>query len=141
MIKRLLVDTGPFVALFDRGDQHHKVCREAAARLPDVLLTAWPVVTETCYLLRSQPQAIEGFLEAIHDGQFGVLPIASQEVLEIGGWMSKYRDQQIDFADACLAYLANREGIDTVFTVDARHFSLFRTTAGDPLNLVPDLRT
>ena len=53
------------------------------------------------------------------------------------GTPAKHRDQQIDLAGACLAQLANREGIDVVMTVDHRHFSLFRTAARKPFSLNP----
>lgn len=106
-----------------------------------MLATAWPIITEACFLVRRRPDLVERLIEAVYEGDYELLPINASEVVEIGGWMSKYRDQQIDFADACLAYLAAREGLSTVFTVDTRHFSLFRMSNGQPLNLVPELRT
>ena len=65
MPDRILIDTGPIVALFDKNDQHHEACREAAKGLPDILLTAWPVITEACFLLRKRPDLVEGLLGAL----------------------------------------------------------------------------
>jgi hypothetical protein len=40
-------------------------------------------------------------------------------------------------ADATLVYLAEREGIDTVFTLDCRDFSVYRLADGRSLRVVP----
>jgi predicted nucleic acid-binding protein len=51
--------------------------------------------------------------------------------------MHKYADQKLDLADATLMHLANRSGIDQVFTLDRRHFSIFRNRDGRALTIVP----
>ena len=135
--QRVLIDTGPIVALLDKNDQHHAACREAAKELPEVVSTAWPVLTEACYLLGTRPDLVERLLESVHDGDYELLPIGADELTEIGGLLAKFRDQEVDLADACLAHLASRESIENVFTVDCRHFSLFRTASGQPLTLTP----
>ncbi|MEM8947012.1 MAG: hypothetical protein AAGD11_17690 [Planctomycetota bacterium] len=56
---------------------------------------------------------------------------------QVGGILTKYRDQGVDLADACLVHLADRERITTVFTVDVRHFQLFRNQDREPLHLLP----
>jgi predicted nucleic acid-binding protein len=105
--------------------------------MPDTIYTCWPVITEACYLLRRRLDLFERLLEAVHDGVYELLPLTELDVPEIGGTMTKYQDQGIDLADACLVRLANREGTLTVITVDERHFQLFRTAAGDPFQLLP----
>ena len=134
----LLIDTGPLVALINRNDQYHKACLAAAVESRGHFQTAWPVITEACYLLRARPDLVEGLLEIIHEEQIEILSIHAKELTQIGGWMSKFQDQQIDLADACLAYLAEREKISTIFTVDHRHFRLFRATDGKPYTLLPN---
>ena len=136
--QNLLVDTGPIVAFFDRNDPYHEACKRCARELSGRVFTCWPVITEACYLLRHRPDLVDALLEACHDGIYEILPLTAVDIPEIGGTLSKYRDQQIDLADACLVHLANREKIDVVMTVDVRHFSLFRTAAGRPLTLLPN---
>jgi len=137
--ERILIDTGPIVALLDAHDQHHAVCMTHADRLPELVYTCWPVITEACYLLRRRPDLVERLLETVHDGTYELLNIPVEEITQVGGVLAKYRDQEIDLADACLVHLADRESISTVFTVDDRHFQLFRNAAGDPLRLLPGL--
>jgi predicted nucleic acid-binding protein len=41
--------------------------------------------------------------------------------------MKKYASLQAQFADAMLVYLANRENIETILTLDRRDFSVYRS--------------
>jgi predicted nucleic acid-binding protein len=43
----------------------------------------------------------------------------------------------IQLADASLVYLANREGIETMFTLDRRDFGALRLARGKKLRLIP----
>ena len=54
-------------------------------------------------------------------------------------FMERYASAGAQMADAALMYLAEREGIDTVFTLDRRDFSVYRTTDGRALEIVPEL--
>ncbi len=47
----ILVDTGPFVALFDPKDRQHEVCKGAFRRLQEPLVTTVPVLTEVFHML------------------------------------------------------------------------------------------
>ena len=40
-------------------------------------------------------------------------------------------------ADAALVYLANREGIDTIFTLDYRDFAVYRSAHKRAFRVVP----
>lgn len=62
---KVLIDTGPIVALFDRNDTYHQACVEVSHHLPDQVFTCWPVITEACYLLRSRPDLVERLLESV----------------------------------------------------------------------------
>jgi hypothetical protein len=135
--ERILIDTGPIVAVLDQRDQHHAACKAYADQISEVVYTCWPVITEACYLLRRRPDLVDRLLEMVHGGFYELLDIPAEEITQVGGILSKYRDQDIDLADACLAHLADRESILTVFTVDDRHFLLFRNVAGQPLRLLP----
>jgi uncharacterized protein len=51
--------------------------------------------------------------------------------------LAKYKDMRIQLADAALVHLANREEIETIFTLDRRDFNLFRLSRGRKLRLIP----
>jgi hypothetical protein len=139
--QRILIDTGPLVALFDRRDAHHEKCREQAHRLPSSLLTCLPVITEASYLLnRYDSGLVHHLLAACRDGIYLLLPLDRSDFSEIDRVIDKYQNLCLDFTDASLMHLADREGIEQVFTLDRRDISVFRTSAGRPLVILPEAR-
>ena len=125
-MKRVLVDTGPIVAIMSPADQYHEVCVQALAHLPGPLFSCWPVITEAAWLLRRQPKAIRQLLESTSSGFIELLQLQSTEATEIGKVMEKYKSLRPQLADAALVYLAERDNIDTIFTLDRRDFSVYR---------------
>jgi predicted nucleic acid-binding protein len=53
-------------------------------------------------------------------------------------FMERYASIGAQMADAALMYIAEREGIDAVFTLDRRDFSIYRTTDGRALDIFPE---
>ena len=136
-MKRVLVDTGPIVAILSRTDQHHKLCVEALREMPGPLFTCWPVVTEAAWLLRRSSCAVQQMLRGIDNGFLELLPLASEDAVLIAAVMKKYHDIRIQLADAALVHIANRDGLDTVFTLDQRDFSVYRLPRGRTFRLIP----
>ena len=52
-------------------------------------------------------------------------------------FQERYAFLETQFADAALMYIAEREGVDTAFTLDRRDFSVYRTTNGRALEIIP----
>jgi predicted nucleic acid-binding protein len=52
--------------------------------------------------------------------------------------MERYATLGAQLADAALVFIAEREGIETVFTLDRRDFTVYRTSDGRALTLVPE---
>ena len=96
-----------------------------------------PVSTEAAYLLRTRADKVQLLLAQVRNGRLQLLQLDQQDVQGITRILTQYSDQDLDLADAALAHLAVREGIKSVFTIDDRHFSMFRTADGRPLALVP----
>lgn len=125
------------VALLNECDQHHAICVETAQTLTGPFYSCWPPVTEALYLLRTDPMAVHGLCSRIQSQRIALLELQAKDVAGIAAILARYADQHFDFADASLMYLAEREGLDTVFTIDHRHFSVFRTSSGAALKLLP----
>ena len=51
--------------------------------------------------------------------------------------MSQYWDRPMDFADATLVYLAQRENLSTVFTVDRADFETYRIDGRRRFRVLP----
>jgi len=136
-MKRVLVDTGPLVAIMSRADQHHKTCLEALHDLPGPLFSCWPVITEAAWLLRRHPGVVRQLLDSISAGFVELLPVQSAEATEIGKVIEKYRNIRPQLADAALVYLAERDGFDVIFTLDRRDFSVYQAGRKRPFRIIP----
>ena len=136
-MRRVLVDTGPLVAILSSRDQHHRRCVDMLRNLPAPLFSCWAVMTEAAWLLRSSPQTVEGLLQSVNGGFLELLPLSGEDARGIARVMEKYQSMQPPLADATLIYLADRDDIDTVFTLDQRDFSVYRSRRKQ-LKIIPE---
>ncbi len=139
-MRRILLDTGPLVALLAESDSRHRLCVATLASLLPPLLTCWPVLTEAAWLLRKQYRPLDRIADAEAAGMFDILPLESGSLADIAAIMRRYESSGIQLADAALAYLAERENIGTVFTLDRRDFSIIRLKRNRALKLIPDVQ-
>jgi hypothetical protein len=133
----ILVDTGPLVAIASERDQHHQICVEQLRLLQPPLLTCWPVITEAAWLLRHHGSAVQRLLASFDVGLLKMLVLDDRAPSWVATFLARYRKMGAQIADGALVYLANREGIDTVFTLDRRDFSVYRLSDGRSLRVVP----
>jgi hypothetical protein len=131
------MDTGPLVAVLSRDEQDHEICVSMLRSLPSPPLTCWPVVTEAMWLLRKTPRIIKKLLSGINDGVLEIPAVTSAEAGQIGAIMDQYASLRPQFADAMLVYLAHRESIETIFTLDRRDFLVYRTAGNKRFQLIP----
>ena len=137
-MKRILVDTGPLVAILSREDAHHRACVAALRDMSGPLFSCWPVITEAAWLLRRSPRAVQQLLRSMDAGFLELLPLAGTEAKAIASLMNKYESIRPQLADAALVYLAGREHIDTIFTLDRRDFSVYRTARRRAFRILPE---
>jgi uncharacterized protein len=137
-VRRVLVDTGPLVAILSRADEHHDICLETLRQLPGPLFSCWPVITEAAWLLRAYSPAVQKLLRSLHEGFVELLPLSSLEAKGLAEVMRKYASLTPQLADAALVYLADRDGIDTIFTLDRRDFSIYRTAKRRAFRILPE---
>ena len=130
----LLVDTGFLVALYIRRDALHPQAIRFLRDNRATLLTAAPVVTETCYFLDSKGK--QEFLKWVSRGGLKVFEIPNNTYLDIAGYLDKYADQDLDFTDAAMIWLADSQKERRILTVDQTDFSVFRLRGGLPFELV-----
>lgn len=120
----IFVDTGAFLALYRKRDQHH---REAARLWPTIerpLLTSNHIVDELATLLGRLigfGSAADRIVDLYSSKSIEVLHSEREDELEAIRWMRKYADQEISFTDCISFAMIRRNRIETVFTFD-RHF-------------------
>jgi predicted nucleic acid-binding protein len=137
--QRILIDTGPLVAILKADDFYHQTCIASLREMDQPLYTCWPVLTEAAWLLRHSPRAVERLLAGANGDFLEVLTMAGTEAKAIGVIMKRYESIRPQLADAALVYLADREKIDTIFTLDRRDFSIYRTSRRRAFRLVPEI--
>ncbi|MEO0375556.1 MAG: PIN domain-containing protein [Cyanobacteria bacterium P01_A01_bin.17] len=124
----IIVDTGFWLALANRRDTHHLRATEVLTQFQEPLITTWPVITETCYLLlkRLGTDAQERFILNLAQGAFSVFDLAPKHSLRIQALMSQYCNLPMDLADASLVILAEYLKHGRIFSVDERDFNAYR---------------
>ena len=132
------MDTGPLVAILSARDEHHERCNRAVELIQPPMLTCWPVVTEAAWLLRREASAVGRHLSAVREGWLELLPLEAGAAAPIARILEKYRDLDPQLADAALVHLAERERIDTIFTLDRRDFGVYRIGGRRRFRIVPD---
>ena len=132
------MDTGPLVAVLSPDERHHQICVSLLRSLPSPVVTCWPVVTEAMWLLRKSPRIIKKLLSAISSGVLEIPAVMAAEAGPIEAIMDQYASLRPQFADAMVVYLAHRENIETIFTLDRRDFLVYRNARNKPFHLIPD---
>ena len=114
------------VALLDQGDPRHADCVAALKELADPLVTVWPAFTEAIYLLGSTWRGQKALWSRLETGALALAPLDEDDAPRMRELMEKYRDLPMDLADAALVRVAEREDVTRIFTLDRRHFSVYR---------------
>jgi len=135
--QRVLVDTGPIVAILSQRDQHHDRCVAELVELRPPLITCWPVVTEALWLLRRDAKAVDGLFRAFATGLYALAPLGEEALPWLYAFLRRYRRIKAQLADASLVYLAERDGLNTVFTLDRRDFGVYRYAKNRSLEIIP----
>ncbi len=123
------------MALLDRSERMHIACAEAIEEAAAPLITCEAVITESCYLLRGQAGAAEAILENVRTGVFQIPLQLTQIAASLQRLFRKYRDREMDLADACLVHLAGELQTGDILTLDS-DFEVYRWGAGRPFHLL-----
>lgn len=137
MAAEVLIDTGAIIALLDRGDRWHRTCQDTLRKLRLPLLTTEAVLTETFHLIHRSRTEIEAVWGQLSSGMIAMVSIDHDELPQIAALMARYKDRPMDFADATLVYLAHRESIKAIFTVDQNDFSTYRISGRRRFHILP----
>ena len=124
-MKKILIDSGPLIALFDASDKYHEKAVNFIKSNRYPLVTTLASITETLHLLDFNRNAQIDFLDWIHRGAVEVLYIENGDFGRLKELTEKYRDLPMDFADACLVYLAEKLNLNTIAAID-RDFTIYR---------------
>jgi predicted nucleic acid-binding protein len=134
-MKPILLDTGVIVALLDKDEWAHEICAHAIERLQTPFLTCEPVITESCYLLRHTPNAIDRIFANLEIGIFQLAFDLNRSASKVRSLLYKYADTPADFADACLIQMADEQNTGEILTLDS-DFKHYRWRRNKPFHLL-----
>ncbi len=134
-MKRVIVDTGPLVAYFDRDSEFHDWTREQFTQLSDPLFSCQPVLTETLFLLKRGGIDLDLVLALVERGELICTFDVHAEIAAIRKLLRKYRDLPATLADICLVRMSEFDGESVVFTLD-RDFLVYRRNGRQAIPLL-----
>ncbi|MGR9053937.1 MAG: type II toxin-antitoxin system VapC family toxin [Gammaproteobacteria bacterium] len=142
MQNSIIADTGYWYALLNEDDHFHHLAVDFLQNLDSQLISTWPVITETSYLLQTrlgQMQVCE-FLDAHSQGLYRIYDLSAGQVQRMVVLMQKYADLPMDLADASLVILAEELGHGRILSTDQRDFNAYRWKNRKPFRnlLLPD---
>ena len=92
------------------------------------------------WLLRKQPVARDKLFAAFDAGLITVLTLDAEALPWTAAFMRRYESIRADLPYAAVIYLAEREKIRTIFTLDLRDFSVYRLKGNRSLIIIPELQ-
>ncbi len=137
MARRVLVDSGPIVALLDRRDIYHEWAKREIANLHEPLMTCEAVISEVFFLLSRVRGGTSIFIALLRDGL--ILASANfsyrERSSEVLHHLQQYVDLPMSFADACLVRMSEIERDSIIFTTD-RGFLTYRRNRRQNIPLI-----
>jgi predicted nucleic acid-binding protein len=121
---RVIIDTGPLVALSARDDPGHAAAGRWLAGYHGSLHTVEAVLAEAAFFL--PPRARSALAELAARGVLRVHHPDADGHGRMAELLRKYADLDPDWADIALVWLAESTGIDRIATLDVADFSALR---------------
>ena len=126
----ILVDTGPWVALFDPKDEHHSRCKKTLGGIKESLSTTIAVLTEAFHILEPHSVGSSRLRDFIAKKGASVWDFDRGSLLRAFELMETYADRPMDLAHASLIVAAEELKTCKVFTVDRNDFQTYRVRRG-----------
>lgn len=92
------------------------------------------------HLLGDSRREMEAAGRFVRSGAVTLASIEDSELPRMEALMLRYSDRPMDFADATLVYLAKREGLTSIFTVDHADFETYRIEGRRRFRVLPRSR-
>jgi predicted nucleic acid-binding protein len=103
----------------------------------DPLVTVWPAFTGAMYLLGRSWTAQRALWSRLETTALTLAPLDETDAGRMRELMEKYRDLPMDLADAALVRVAERDGLTDIFTLDRRHFAIYRAGRRRRFSILP----
>jgi len=125
-MQKTIIDSGPIIALFDGSDKYHQIVVNFLKSFKGELISSWAVITEVSHMLDFNLNVQIDFLKWCELGGIKIYDISQEEIKNIRVMMEKYIDIPMDLADGTLMYIASKESIKHIVSIDS-DFDIYRT--------------
>lgn len=122
---RVILDTGPIVALLNRRDQHHAWIRELLDTVKPPVFTCEAVVSEACFLLGRLTGGQDAVFELLSNDILKIDFSMPSEIATLRGLMRKFANVPMSLADACLVRMTELDAQSVIVTLDS-DFKVYR---------------
>ena len=134
-MSRVIIDTGPIVALFDRRDTHHQWANGLCGQFPAPLFTCESVIAEAVFIMRRSGLDPRWLMETLDRGVFQCDFDFAAEFQAIRALFRRYEDRAISIADAALVRMSELTKDSVIFTLD-RDFLIYRRNGRQKIPLL-----
>lgn len=122
---RVVIDTGPLVALLNRRDRHHGWVRDVLDTVEPPVFTCEAVISEACFLLSRLGAAQDAILELLSEDVLRIDFRMAPELERLRALMKKFSNVPMSLADACLVRMTELDSRAEVLTLDG-DFRVYR---------------
>ncbi len=135
MKQRVIVDTGPLVALLNKRDRAHAWVVQQLRDIAPPMITCEAVLAEATYLTRGLDGARAALIEMMGERFLTIGMHLADHHSAILAMIRRYADVPMSLADACLVRLAELHPQSQVFTLDSE-FSVYRKNGRKVIGLL-----
>ncbi len=138
MNNKIIMDTGPLVAIINKRDRFHNWVRTEIANLAYPFCTCEAVITEACFLLQNLYGGEDAVMGLVSKGYLQFSFRFNEEAVIVRELMKRYQSVPMSFADACLVRMSELIKGSRVLTLDS-DFLIYRKNRQEIINLIiPD---
>lgn len=128
-----LIDSGPLVAYYNKGDEWHISARKFFESFKGKLVTSVAVATEVMWLINQDWRVQNEFLNDVQKELYFVENLVPSDFKYIAELNEKYRNLAGDFSDLTIVALSERFGLLNVVSLDA-DFNIYRSYGNKSFN-------
>jgi len=118
-VTRVLVDTGPLVALLNRRDRYHAWARSVLDTVTPPVFTCEAVLSEACFLLSRVRGGADAVLALVAADILRVEFQIGVEIASVRHLVQRFASVPMSFADACLVRMSELDLRSVVLTIDS----------------------
>jgi uncharacterized protein len=132
---KTLVDAGPIIAFWNRGDKHHAWAVENFSALRPPAFTTEPIIAEACHFIVGSGKSPRPLLRQIETAIFQIPFQLPEHAGAIASLIDKY-EGRMDLGDATLVRLSELFDECQVLTTDYTDFSFYRRNGRQTIPLI-----